>query len=627
MYGRFKDDLMKSRHNRITDRLRGFVLEYHAYIAGALLALMLVLGLSSMVGNSAIVDEIAHIPSGYSYLRYGDYRLNPEHPPLMKDLAGLPLQFMHLKFPDMRSEWTTDVNGQWQAGWDFIYNLGNNANSIIFWARLPILLLMVGFGVALYCIVRRHWGTAAALLALGFYALSPNFLAHGALVTTDLGISIFMFLTLVTFVRFVRLPTMGNLFLLSLALAIVNLAKFSGVLLYPFLFLVTLVVVWAWRNPKQKQHRLGLYTGGYIVACVLSVVWIWIFYAPHVMNMPSDVQVRLINGSLSSPNMQPVAHILVAMSPHAVLKPLAQYLLGVAMVFGRVAGGNTTYFNGMVTNQSFHGYFPEIFVFKTQVALLLLMLVATMYGVWQAFNKGRRKPMKAMAGSLRDYPLEWALGSFAGFYFLVSVAGNLNLGIRHIMPVYLPVFVLVAVASVKILRRLMHTRWRTTAAVAMTVLMGWYGLSTIWAAPNFIAYFNELMGGPGNAYQYFTDSGVDWGQDLLRLKEYTDTHPQITHIAVDYFGGGSPPYYFCQRKYDDQGNLLTDGEYDCSHSKYEEWHSQNGRYTGQYIAVSETFLENDKWYADINNRPGYEYLRERTPIAKVGYSIYVFKLY
>jgi hypothetical protein len=550
---------MKSRHNRITDRLRVFVLQYHAYLAGALLALMLGLGLSSMVGNSAIVDEIAHIPSGYSYLHFGDYRLNPEHPPLIKDLAGLPLQ------------------------------------------RLPILLLMVGFGVALYCFVRRHWGTATALLALGFFALSPNFLAHGALVTTDLGISIFMFLALVTFVRFIKLPTAGNLLLLSLALAAANLAKFSGVLLYVFLGLASLFVVWAWRNPKQKKHRFGLYTGGYIVACVLSVLWIWIFYAPHVMNMPSNVQQRLITGSLTDKSMQGVSHVLVAMSPNPVLKPLTQYLLGIAMVYGRVAGGNTTYFNGMVTNQSFHGYFPEIFTFKTQVSLLILMLVATGFGLM--------------------------LGSFAAFYFAVAVVGNLNLGIRHIMPVYLPVFVLVAVATVKIMRRLMRSEWRVSAAVVMALLMAWYGLSTIWAAPNFIAYFNELMGGPGNAYKYFTDSGVDWGQDLLRLKEYVDGHPQITHIAVDYFGGGSPPYYFCQREYNDQGQLLTEGEYDCSHSKYEEWHSQNGQYSGQYIAVSETFLENDKWYADINNRPGYEYLRERTPIAKVGYSIYVYKMY
>src|SRR4051812_6703621 len=124
---------MKSLYYRITGSGREFVREWHGLIAAALLAAMFGLGLGSMVGNSAIVDEVAHIPSGYSYLHYGDYRLNPEHPPLIKDLAGLPLQFMHLKFPDNEPAWTTDVNGQWEAGWNFLYHEGNNADAILFW--------------------------------------------------------------------------------------------------------------------------------------------------------------------------------------------------------------------------------------------------------------------------------------------------------------------------------------------------------------------------------------------------------------------------------------------------------------------------------------------------------------
>src|SRR5262249_48797775 len=143
----------------------------HAWVAAAMLTAMFGLALSAMVGNSAIVDEIAHVPAGYSYLHYGDYRLNPEHPPLMKDLAGLPLQFMDVLFPVDEPSWTSDVNGQWEAGWNFIYHLNDNrADAILFWARLPILMLAVAFGGFLYWFCRKHWGTAVALLALFFYA-------------------------------------------------------------------------------------------------------------------------------------------------------------------------------------------------------------------------------------------------------------------------------------------------------------------------------------------------------------------------------------------------------------------------------------------------------------------------
>jgi predicted membrane-bound dolichyl-phosphate-mannose-protein mannosyltransferase len=92
-----------------------------------LLGVMFVLMFFSAKGDSNIVDEVAHIPSGYSYLTTGDYRLNPEHPPIIKDLAALPLVFMNLKFPyDLFYANNPVINNQWEMGWSFIYKLGNN---------------------------------------------------------------------------------------------------------------------------------------------------------------------------------------------------------------------------------------------------------------------------------------------------------------------------------------------------------------------------------------------------------------------------------------------------------------------------------------------------------------------
>jgi 4-amino-4-deoxy-L-arabinose transferase-like glycosyltransferase len=619
---------MKPLYNRITSSLAEFGRVRHAYLAGAMLLLMFGLGLGSMMGNSAIVDEVAHIPAGYSYLHYGDYRLNPEHPPLMKDLAALPLQFMNLKFPDNEPAWTTDVNGQWESGWNFIYHIGNNADAILFWARLPILLIAIIFGGFLYWFVRKRWGIGVGLLALFFYTLSPNLLAHSTLVTTDLGASVFMFLAIVAFARFADKPTRGNVFLLSLALFGAQVAKFSAILLFPFLGLVTLMLVWLGKNPKSAWLRLKTYTGGFIGASALSVIWVWIFYTPHVWNMPLEAQDKLIRGSLYGDPSHLMINILTGFNHWPLMKPLVQYMLGLAMVFGRVAGGNVTYFNGQVSNGSFKLYFPEMFAVKTQVALLILMLVALVFVLWRRRSRRPFRGFERFRESVRNHVLEWSLGGFATFYFVVSVAGNLNLGVRHILPVYIPLFVLVAIATVRALRWAATTNWRPVAGIVFAGLLVWYGGSTVANHPNYLSYFNELIGGPDNAYKYFTDSGVDWGQDLKRLKTYVDKHPEINHVAVDYFGGGVPAYYFCQRKYDANGHLIdTAAGYDCSHSVMEEWHSQYGQYTGQYIAVSETFLENDKWYSELNNTPGYEYLRERTPVAKIGNSIYLYKLY
>ncbi len=619
---------MKSRYYRITSSVREFVAFRHAYIAGGLLIVMFVLGMSSMVGNSAIMDEVAHIPAAYSYLHYGDYRLNPEHPPLIKDLAGIPLQFMNLKFPINGSAWNNEVNGEWDVGWDFLYNLGNNADAILFWARLPILLLSLSFGIFFYVYTRKRWGTAAGLLALAFYVFSPSILAASITVTTDLGAAIFMFIGVASFVRYIKRPTRGNMLLMSLGIALAQLAKFSGVVLYPFLLLAAMAAVWLDNDIKDSDNRTRLYVGGYLLACVLSVVWIWLFYIPEVWNMPLSVQDNLIAGSLVGPNVAWIGQALVSLSHLGFTKPIVQYLLGLVMVLARVSGGNITYFNGQVTDMSFHGYFPETLLFKTQVSMLILMLMASVTGLGHFLRRKQGERYRAFKSHVQHHLTQWVFGAFAAFYFAVAVAGNLNLGVRHILPVYLPIFMLIAIMVAKWLHAFDATKWRWASIAGFGVAIVWYIGSTLLQAPNFIPYLNELAGGSGNAYKYFTDSSIDWGQDLKRLQIYINEHPQIHHIAIDYFGGGLPQYYFCQREYDANGQLLTGTDsYDCSHSIMEIWHSSYGRYTGQYIAVSETYLENDRYFAPLADQSGYAYLRAMKPIAKIGDSIYLYKLY
>jgi Dolichyl-phosphate-mannose-protein mannosyltransferase len=615
---------VRSFHPRITAPLVDFGRRWHWCTAGALLVVMFSLGISSMANDSATVDEVAHIPAAYSYLHYGDYRLNPEHPPLIKDLAGLPLQFLNLRFPDNEAAWTTQVNGQSDSGWSFIYHIGNDAQSILFWARLPILLLAVSFGVVLYRFALRRWGKAVALLTLLFYALSPNIIAHAHYVTTDLGASVFMFLALMGYIRFTERPNGQNLFLLSLCLAGAQLVKFSSIVLYPILLLVTIGVVIAYRQPQSWITRARLYVGGLVAASALSVIWVWIYYIPHVRHMPGYVQERLISGSLNG-RTAGIANDLIALSQHVTLKPLVQYLLGLAMVYGRVTGGSVTYFNGEVSNQSFRLYFPELFIIKTQVAFLILGLIALSLLLIRIYRRGWRQEIGA---TIREHLALCTLGCFAVCYFAISVAGNLNLGIRHILPIFAPLFILVAVATVSLARKLAGTRWRAASVCTLATLLGWYAVATFWIYPAFTAYFNELIGGPANAYKYVSDSGVDWGQDLVRLKQYVDSHPEINHLTLDYFGGGDARYYFCKRAHDGRGQLIATTEgYDCTDSIYESWHPQNGPYPGQYIAVSETFLENDLWYSAQRGDKGYERLRNMQPVAEIGYSIYLFKLY
>jgi hypothetical protein len=595
----------------IISYLNRLVHRCHGIIAIALLALMFGLGFNAMVHNSAVVDEVAHIPAAYSYLHFGDYRLNPEHPPLIKDLAGFPLQFMHLNFPHgPKDPWTTEANAEWDTGWQFLYASGNNVGAILFWARLPILILATAFGGWFYLWARRRFGTGVALLSLFFYTLSPNIIANSNLVTTDLGAAIFMFVGLITFVRYVERPNRANLLLLAVALAVAQLTKFSSVLLYPFLFIVTLLLVYGWTHHKTRKERFRIYTGGLILASLIGLVLIWIAYIPETINMPAAVQQRLIAYSLPVSIGRVAGQVLGSLSPIAVLKPLVQYLLGVIMVFDRVAGGNTTFFIGQVTNESFRGYFPVIFTLKTQLSFLILGLVSVILLLVRLFKRRPLALWQRAVSFSQSHLIETIMALFITFYFSAAVLGNLDLGLRHILPIYLPLFVLVALAVVRFGRRLKRPAAKVWFTTVMVLLLGWYGAATLWVSPSFLAYFNELIGGPANGNIYFSDSSIDWGQDLIRFKTYLQQH-HINKAALDYFGGAVPSYYFPAG----------------SNPQIVIWHAQNAPYTGQYIAVSETYLDNDLYYSKLDDYRGYTYLRSRKPIAKIGYSIYLYKLY
>lgn len=588
-----------------------------------LLGLFFGLSFGAMTGDAAIVDELAHVPAAYSYDHYGDYRVNAEHPPLMKNLAGWPLQFLHLNFPSDTANWNSTHPEQYTLGYDFLYHYGNSAAEILFWARLPLLIFATFFGYVFYEIIRRRYNLETATLGLFFYALSPNFIAHSHYVATDVGASIGMFVALAAFIRLLEHPSRRSVVVLSLALGFAELTKFSSILLYTFMLIAWIAI--ALLGIHKTPWRL---LKGIMAASLLSIVWIYIYYIPNTIALTGSLQSSLFDANLM-PYMAVdngigpwIAKTAMPLTQFEVLRPLLQYILGLAMVIVRVGSGNVTYFNGMVALTSFPWYFPEIFVLKTQISFLILLLISilsTVVGIW-------RLSLAKFGELARRHYFEIVMTSFAAYYFITAVMSNLNIGIRHILPIYPPLFAVVAIVIVRLVYRL--RQYRGWAVASLVVLMVWYGANTIQTYPSYVAYFNGLAGGPAMADKYFSDSGVDWGQDLIRLKKYTDKHPEISVLALDYFGGGTPPDVFCKHVFGANGKrLMGDAGLDCSHTIYREWHAGDGRYTGQYIAVSETYLMNDMYYSGVVYSGSYDYLRQLIPIARIGNSIYLYKLY
>ena len=203
---------------------------YNFIIAG-LLVLVFILALFSMKDDSLTMDEVAHLPAGYSYLTQKDMRLNPEHPPLLKDLAAFPLLFIQeIRFPYEIKDWQEDINGQWGFGYHFLYHMGNPAEKMIFWGRIPMILLLILLGFYIFKFAKEFFGKKVALLALFFFAFSPTFLAHGRLVTTDVGAAFGVVFATFYFLKALKSPNTKNILLAGLALGIAELLKFSLIL-------------------------------------------------------------------------------------------------------------------------------------------------------------------------------------------------------------------------------------------------------------------------------------------------------------------------------------------------------------------------------------------------------------
>ena len=593
--------------------------KYQCYIVAVILAIILIVSVSVSLGDAAIMDEVAHIPSGYSYVKYQDFRLNPEHPPLLKDLAGIPLQFLNVTFPTDEKFWTTDANGQWEAGRRFLYFPGNDTEAIVFWSRFPIILIALALGFVIFKWAKELFGVKAGLLALTLYALDPNILGHNHYVTTDLGIAAFCVFAFYFFTKYLKNPNWKTIIFAGIFLGLAALAKYSSVLLFPIMGL-SLILYALFRKEKLGFSFLGsgkikrfwlqklyFYIATFIVILAIHGLLIGIVYEFNLFKMPTEKIHQLIDTQLGGNTKQLVSPYLHKMADNSVLRPYSQYLIGFFMVFGRVAGGNTTYFFGEVTNQSFRAYFPMVFLIKEPLSILILLIFSIAIGLVMMLKNNLPDFPKKIWLNVKNYLsgniAEFSMLSFIALYAYISITGNLNIGFRHLFPILPFMYILIAKEATVFGSRIAKN-YRKYFWSIISILIFWLAAETAFAYPSYLAYFNQTVGGSKNGYKYVTDSNVDWGQDLKRLAKFVDDN-NIQKIRVDYFGGGDVKHYL--------GDKAT------------MWYSALGQEPGWY-AISATFLQNSLYYKITEGTPDYEWLRERTPTADIGGSILIYKI-
>ncbi len=554
-------------------------------LALVILLLMLVLVSSTVMRMSPTFDEQNHVTRGIAILRTGDYRLSLHHPPLANMLEALPVAW--------RSEtnFTTDMPswqdyGIWNASHTTIWERSKDGVQLIQLARFPVLLFTLVLGLVIFLWAKALFGPYGGVLALAFYALDPNMLAHSGLATTDMAAACTIPLAVYWMRGYFLAPTRWRLLLAGCGIGLALVAKFSALILLPIgvLFFV-IFALWAPRftaalpvswSSFALPKRLGNMLGVGVAMLLVSAVVVWGVYGFKVERLGSKPG-QPAPAKLSMKNQIPV--------------PALQYFRGLKQVKHDTEAHPTYLLGQSKPSGSWWYYFPVAIVTKTPLPELLAILGILLLLAVPAWRARLGLPGHEILFLLLP----------AAIFLLSAMNAGMNLGLRHILPVY-PFLLILVGGYVKL-------PWRGKALPVVAGLALLLQVASIYRAqPDYLSYFNVLGGGPAQGYKVLVDSNYDWGQDLGELAKWRSTHNQDP-LQFCYFGTTPPEAYGIRYTPVKALGVFNDApQVDLT---------QPG-----YFAISVTNLQAGKVYGGMD----YSFLKDVQPIARAGRTIFIYQL-
>jgi len=475
----------------------------HSPRAYAVAALVLILVLAtelvlSIRLQSQTIDEGQHILAGHQYWKHRDFGSNPEHPPLVKLVAALPLLSLNLNPTAVLSGPTKAANVN--AMFPFLYQNRVDADTILFRTRMAASLFTFLLAVLLLVGGYEMLGPMPALLGLGLLVFDPNILANGALVTTDVGETCFLFASVYAFYRYVKKQSATNLVWCGVAVSLALAAKHSGLVILLILGLLAASELMGRINAPVRIGKQAVRLATALAAIVLmGCAGLWVFYTfrysarPEgaALNPPLDLFARTLRKGLQT-------NVVLTLARFHVLPE--SYLWGLTDILVATEG-RVTFLLGRVYETGQWFYFPLVFLMKSTLPFLAF-LVAAPFAL-------RRRGLRRELLFLAIPPL---------VFFATSMSSGLNLGVRHILPIF-PFLILIAAASAWSLA----TRFPILKLPVALLVFG-HVATSLHVYPDYLTYSNEIAGGPSKSYRLMTDSNIDWSQGLTQAAVYISQH-------------------------------------------------------------------------------------------------------
>ncbi len=573
------------------------------------LTVMLLIEVASAVQESQTYDEAVHLASGLSYWRTGSFRLNPEHPPILKLLASAPLLLTPAKLPLDHPSWS-GVD-EWEFSDVFLYQNVLPPQTMLLLGRLPIMLLSLLLGWWIFKASREMFGNLGAALSVTLYAFDPNIVAHSRYITTDLGFTALAFFSIYRLTRLLQQPSPRNWLIFGLVFLAASLSKFSSLafsLALVGVFLILKIV-----KPSHSALSLKKLWRGAAIAIPAAFMIIWSLYGfdirrplddPRIARLYEERQQLLDTNTVQTlPRFERFIVENVGDRTSSLGQrierlqhlryPAYTFFRGLSAVISHATGGHGTYLLGQVNQRGWWYYFPVAFAAKTPLpTLIAIVAVLAMFTMLIA---RRRRTQNNLLEAIRSIDLRWLVYLATPIlFFTISIFSHLNLGWRHIMPIYPFWLVLAGSLAVPV------TRQQWSRLILPLLLIANIVIVQAGTFPNEIGYFNSLVGGSRNGPNILLDSNLDWGQDLPKLAAFVRQHA-LSVIPFAYYGRADVTAYL-----DNAVPLPTTDAV-----------AQSGEPMG-FVAIS---------VGELMRPDGqYRWLWNKIPVTVLGSGIYVYRL-
>lgn len=570
-----------------------------ATCCAVLLALHAILAFDALRQHNVSVDEGGHVLAGLIAWEYGRPDVYYVNPPLVKLIAALPLTLAEPELPDdVRHTPSVYWSGQQKQ---FLQANRDRYQDLILRARCMTAALSVLGGWLIFRWSNQLFGTAAGLIGVCLWSFCPNVLTWAGVATVDMGATVFGLAAVYALRHYLHHPGWLAAGWTGLLLGLAQLSKFTLLVLYPVFFFLWLL---AWR----PHRRTAAHWFHFALVLLISVCVINMGYGFQDVGRRLDAfsfQCHALTRDDNGPRINRFHDSWLGQFP----MPLpAAFIQGLDRQKSDADADLPAYLRGQWHRGGWWYYYLYGLGVKLPLGTLTLIGLS---GLLLACSSRYRR-------GFIDELLLWLPA--AAILLLISSQTGINGHLRYVLPLF--PFLFIGISRVGLLFAAFTDRFRHSrllprlGAVVVVASLAWNAIAAFRIHPHYLSYFNELAGGPDNGWRHLLESNIDWGQDLLFLKRWLHENPNARPLNLAYYGDIDPHWIGVDYQLPPPAASLGGTELRPG------WYAVSANLVGGMACSGYDEQGNDTSFpADA-----YSYFRSLTPVAKAGYSIFIYRI-